>query len=151
MTQSNNEVARKIIKDNIYMTIATADENGTPWATPLFYAIDGSYSFYFISQLASLHSENILKDPSVSFAIFDSHQKEGSGNGVQGSGKVYLLNESEIPEAMKWYKTTFIEMKMESFIGDAPYRFFKLITEHFYIQDTEAKVDRRVEVFPSKP
>lgn len=120
-------------------------------ATPLFYAIDDIYNFYFISQLTSLHSDNILKNPTVSFAIFDSHQKEGSGNGVQGSGKVYILNESEIPEAMKWYRTTFIEMKLESFRGNAPYRFFKLICENFYIQDPEAKIDKRIEVDPRKP
>lgn len=41
-------------------------------------------------------------------------------------------------------------MKLESFRGDAPYRFFKLIAEHFYIQDPEAKVDKRIEVYPSE-
>lgn len=94
MKRTNNEIAKKIIEENIYMTIATSDENGIPWVAPLFYAVDDSYNFYFISQLSSLHSKHILKNPNVAFAIFDSHQKEGSGSGVQGSGKAYLLNGS---------------------------------------------------------
>lgn len=140
-----DKIAREIIKNNIYLSLATSD-GITPWVAPLFYAVDVIYNFYFISQLDSLHSKHILKNPTVAFAIFDSHQPEGSGNGVQGSGKAYLLDESKLPEAMKWYKTTFIEMKPESFTGDAPYRFFKLVPKHFYILDPEAKVDKRVEV-----
>lgn len=141
-----NKIAEEIIKSNIYLTLATTDGSGIPWAAPLFYAIDDNYDFYFISQLDSLHSKHILKNPTVAFAIFDSHQQEGTGNGVQGSGKAYLLDESKLPEAMKWYKTTFIEMKPESFTGDAPYRFFKLVPEHFYVLDQEVKVDKRVEI-----
>lgn len=115
------------------MTIATSDRKGNVWAAPLFYATDNTYNFYFISQLNTLHIKHIMKNPAVAFAIFDSHQKEGNGNGVQGSGKVQMLNENELEEAFRWYKTTFIEMEPESFKGSAPYRFFKLVPEHFYI------------------
>ncbi len=94
----------------------------------------------------SLHVGHILKNPSVAFAIFDSHQKEGTGNGIQGIGKAYLLRNDELSEALKWYHTTFVEMKPESFTGDAPYRLFKIVPEKFYVLDPEAKVDKRVEV-----
>lgn len=141
-----NKIARDIVKSNIYLTLATVGEKNTPWAAPLFYAVDDKYNFYFISQMDSLHTRHVLKDPKVAFAIFDSHQPEGTGNGVQGSGEAYLLKESEIPEAMKWYETTFVEMKLESFTGSASYRFFKLIPEHFYVLDPGAEVDKRVEV-----
>lgn len=138
------KIAKEIIKDNIYLTLGTADKN--PWVAPVFYKIDDKYNFYYISQLNSLHTRHILKNPIVAFAIFDSHQKEGTGNGVQGLGKAYLLKEAELVEAFKWYSTTFIEMKQKSFTGSAPYRFFKIIPEHFYILDTNAPTDKRVEV-----
>ena len=95
----------------------------------------------------SLHTKNLIKNPNVAFAIFDSHQKEGTGNGVQGSGKAYLLPENEIEQALKWYHTTFVELKPETFRAPNPYRFFKIIPEHFYVLDPDAKVDKRVEVF----
>ena len=139
------QTAKEIIKSNVYLTLGTS-ANDLPWVAPLFYAINEQYTFYFISQLDSLHIKHILKNSNVSFAIFDSHQKEGTGNGVQGSGKAYLLDETELPEAFKWYHTTYIEMKPESFKSPAPYRFFKIITEHFYVLDPEAPTDKRVEV-----
>ncbi len=148
MTNSDiNQIARTIIRENKYLTLATAD--GEPWAAPLFYCVDDQWNFYFISQIHSRHIQHILKNPNVAFAIFDSHQEEGKGNGVQGSGSVKQLEESELDEAFRWYRTSFVEMNKESFTGDAPYRFFKLIPKKLYVLDPEAKVDKRVEVFVS--
>ncbi|MDP1743318.1 MAG: pyridoxamine 5'-phosphate oxidase family protein [Candidatus Amesbacteria bacterium] len=139
------QVAKEIIKSNCYLTLGTAIDS-QPWVAPLFYAVDDKNIFYYISQLDSLHTKHILKNPNVSFAIFDSHQKEGTGNGVQGSGRAYLLEDSELLKAFKWYHTTYIEMKSKLFKAPAPYRFFKIIPEHFYILDSDAPTDKRVEV-----
>lgn len=139
------QFAKDIIKNNIYMTLSTTNGE-TPWAAPLFYAVTDNYIFYFISQMDSLHTRHILKNPEVAFAIFDSHQKEGTGNGVQASGKAYQLPDQELPEAFKWYHTTFVKMTPESFTGIAPYRFFKIVPEKFYMLDPHAKVDKRIEV-----
>lgn len=78
-------------------------------------------------------------------AIFDSHASEGQGVGVQISGKVRLMRDEELDEAFKYYHTTFIPMKKESFTGKAPYRFFRIIPDHIWVTDPEAKVDKRVE------
>ena len=145
MTQEKlNQLAKDIIKRNIYLTLATADKE--PWAAPVYYAVDDYYNFYFISQMHSRHTGHILKNHRVAFAIFDSHQKEGTGNGVQGEGKAYLLSGGELKEAFKWYKTTYVSMTKESFSGDAPYRFFKIIPEKFYVLDPDAPVDKRIAV-----
>ena len=146
MTQEElTKIAQDIIKNNIYLTLGTTDGN-IPWTAPLFYAVSDTYTFYYISQMDSLHTQHILKNPQVGFSIFDSHQKEGTGNGVQGSGKVYLLKDEELTEAFKWYHTIFVEMKPETFKAPAPYRFFKIIPEHFYVLDPTAPTDKRVEV-----
>ena len=138
------EIAKGIIKSNVYLTLGTADKD--PWVAPVFYAVDNKYNFYYISQMDSLHTKHILNNPTVAFAIFDSHQKEGAGNGVQGFGEAHLLKNEELSEAFKWYHTTFVDMKPESFTGSAPYRFFKIVPEKFYVLDPDAKVDKRVEV-----
>ncbi len=141
-----SKIAKETIKNNIYLTLATCG-GGNSWIAPLFYAVDDKYNFYFISQLDSLHTVHVLKNSRVAFAIFDSHQPEGTGNGVQGAGDVFLLKDEELDEAFKWYHTTFVEMKKESFTGSTPYRFFKLIPQNFYVLDPQAKTDKRVEVF----
>lgn len=147
MTQDElTRIARDIIKNNIYLTLGTAD-GLIPWTAPLFYAVSDDYTFYFISQMDSLHTQHVLKNPQIGFSIFDSHQKEGSGNGVQASGKAYLLKYEELTEAFKWYHTTFVEMTPETFKAPAPYRLFKIIPEHFYVLDPTAPTDKRIEVF----
>lgn len=141
-----NHLARDIIKNNIYLTLATTDGQ-SPWSAPLFYCIDDKYNFYFISQMDSLHTCHILKNPKVAFSIFDSHAPEGQGVGVQASGKAYLLkNKEEIKDALKHYSTIFIKCVPESFAGSNPYRLFKIIPDKIYVLDPEAKVDKRVEV-----
>lgn len=141
-----NKKAVKILKSNIYLTLATTDGE-LPWAAPLFYCIDGNSNFYFISQMDSVHIVQILKQPKVAFAIFDSHQPEGEGNGVQGTGTVFLLEGNEVVEGLKHYSTTFIDLKPESLASPSPYRLFKLQTNSFFVLDPEAKTDKRVEVF----
>src|SRR3989338_11328108 len=108
------QIAREIINNNVYLTLGTTDGK-IPWTAPLFYAVSDDYTFYFISQMDSLHTQHVLQNPQISFAIFDSHQKEGTGNGVQGSGKAFLLQEAELDEAFKWYHTTYVKMEKESF------------------------------------
>lgn len=145
MNQKLINTVKGIINTNIYLTLGTTG-GGIPWTAPIFYAVDNNFTFYFISQLDSMHIQHILKNPSVAFSIFDSHQKEGTGIGVQGSGRAHRLSDEELSEAFKWYKTTFIKMVPESFMSPAPYRFFKIIPDHFYTQDPDATVDRRIEV-----
>ena len=103
-----NKIAEKIIRNNIYLTLATTDKKGKPWASPVYYKTDDKFNFYFISQTNSVHIKNILKNTNVSFAIFDSRQPAGQGNGVQRLGKVYLLSDKKLKNALKWYKSSFI-------------------------------------------
>lgn len=139
------KMAQKIISSNIYLTLATCGKR--PWASPVYYCVDKNYNFYYISQLNSLHTKNIFSNRKVSFAIFDSHQKEGGGNGVQVEGIAKrIFQDKEIKKALRWYQTRFIDNKPESFKGKKPYRLFKIIPKHFYILNPEVKVDKRVEV-----
>jgi len=88
-----------------------------------------------------------MENPSVAFAIFDSHAPEGTGNGIQASGTVTLLEtKEEIIEALKHYHTTFIDCTPEDFIDDKPYRLFKLIPDEIYVLDPDAEVDKRIKV-----
>ena len=137
-------LAKDIIKNNIYLTLGTADVN--PWVAPLFYCVSENYNFYFISQLDSLHTKQMLKNPKVAFSIFDSHAKEGKGQGVQAMGNIHMITEDELETEINNYHTTFIEIKPEFLKGDAPYRLFKLTPSEIWVTDPEAKVDKRVKV-----
>jgi nitroimidazol reductase NimA-like FMN-containing flavoprotein (pyridoxamine 5'-phosphate oxidase superfamily) len=75
-------MARAIIDANRYMTLATADGEGRPWASPVFYATADYTEFYWISAPEAVHSRNLARRPQVSIVIFDSGVPEGTGQAV---------------------------------------------------------------------
>lgn len=139
------QLAKDIIKNNKYLTLGTSAKE-SPWVAPLYYCVDENYNFYFVSQLTSLHTKHVLENPKVAFAIFDSHAEEGKGTGVQGDGEVHVVKDEDLSNEIDKYHTTFIEIKPELLTGDSPYRLFKLVPDHFYVTDPEAKIDKRAEV-----
>ncbi len=65
-------IVRQVIDDNRYMTLATADANGDPWASPVYFAADDYRDFYWMSSPEVTHSRNIATRPQVSIVLFDT-------------------------------------------------------------------------------
>ena len=55
-----------------YCVLATADVEGTPWATPVFFAARGTRELFWASAAASRHSRNIAARPMIGITVFDS-------------------------------------------------------------------------------
>ena len=70
-------LALSIIDDNQFMTLATADAGGTPWASPVWYAHAHHEDFYWVSSPGAQHSRNLEVRPQVAIVIFDSHLTGG--------------------------------------------------------------------------
>jgi uncharacterized protein YhbP (UPF0306 family) len=75
-------IARAIIDSNLYLTLGTADENGRPWVSPVYYAPERYAEFYWVSSPEATHSRNIAARPEVAIVVFDSRTPIGSGQGV---------------------------------------------------------------------
>jgi len=75
-------IARAIIDTNRYMTLATADGDGRPWASPVFYAAANYTEFYWLSAPEATHSQNLAQRPQLSIVIFDSGVPAGTGQAV---------------------------------------------------------------------
>jgi pyridoxine/pyridoxamine 5'-phosphate oxidase len=74
--------ARRIIDANVYMTLATADADGRPWASPVWFAHDDHTRFVWVSRPARRHSQNIAEHPEVGIVIFDSTAPQGAAEAV---------------------------------------------------------------------
>jgi nitroimidazol reductase NimA-like FMN-containing flavoprotein (pyridoxamine 5'-phosphate oxidase superfamily) len=59
----------RILTDNRYLVIGTADEAGTPWAVPLFFAALDPDTVVWVSAADSRHSTNIEKRPEVALTV----------------------------------------------------------------------------------
>ncbi|WP_051426528.1 pyridoxamine 5'-phosphate oxidase family protein [Jiangella gansuensis] len=66
------DVARRIVDANAYLTLATVDPNGQPWATPVWFAHDDYRTFFWVSRPGTRHSQNIDTTAAVGIVIFDS-------------------------------------------------------------------------------
>jgi general stress protein 26 len=96
------EHAAKIVESNIYMTIATADQDGKPWASPVFFAYDEEYNLYWVSYKDSTHSKNIHSRKEVGIVIFNSTLPEGEGEGVYFDATAEALQSTaDISNAME--------------------------------------------------
>ena len=75
-------MARAIVDGNSYMTLGTADADGLPWASPVWYAPASYREFFWVSKPAARHSRNITVRPEVAIVIFDSTVPIGTGQAV---------------------------------------------------------------------
>lgn len=71
--------ARRVIDTNLYLVLGTADADGNPWTSPVFYAADGYRDLYWVSSPDVVHSVNLAVRPRVSIVIFDSTAPVGQG------------------------------------------------------------------------
>jgi hypothetical protein len=75
-------VAKRIIEANVYMTLATADGDGRPWASPVWFAHEGFTRFVWVSKPGARHSQNLGVRPQVGIVIFDSTVGQGAAEAV---------------------------------------------------------------------
>lgn len=127
------EMLNQILDSNHYMTLATVDADGNPWASPLTYVFDGEKYLYFISSNHSAHILNIAKNSRVSFAIFDSLQTVGNAFGVQGYGVVDRILPTDIPTLLKGELLSLVSIV----VLNRDYSFFRITLDEVYLPHVE--------------
>ncbi|MFE3851641.1 pyridoxamine 5'-phosphate oxidase family protein [Streptomyces griseorubiginosus] len=78
----SRENAREIVEASRYLVLATADAEGRPWSTPVYFAHAGCRDFFWVSSPEAVHSRNIAVRPEVGIVVFDSSAEIGTGQGV---------------------------------------------------------------------
>ena len=158
MNKDIYQMTKEIIEGNKFLSLATVDNDGNLWSTPLSYSYDENYNFYFTSELDSQHIINIMDNPSVSFTIFDSTRRVSDVDGLQIRGIVGEVEKENLEKVVKnYYQFVFKDPKERS-EWEAPYtyflennkpvyRFFQIMPTEIYKRDTEyLDGDRRVKI-----
>ena len=97
------DAARAIVDANSFMTLATADRDGRPWASPVWYAHDAYTDFVWVSKPGARHSRNLAARPEVGIVIFDSTVVPGEGEAVHVEAVARELDGAERDEALAVY------------------------------------------------
>lgn len=155
MINDLNKLAREIIEKNEYLALATTDENNNAWVSPICYAFDKDYNFYFASIPSSKHCVNFSRNNKVSFAIYDSTQNWGEGVGLQIEGTVEKVKLLKLPKVTAIYFgrkypyrkiTNIFAESFRKLIKNKIYSFYKIIPTKFWMNDPNAGRDERIEM-----
>jgi pyridoxine/pyridoxamine 5'-phosphate oxidase len=87
--------AREIVDANLYMTLASADGEGEPWASPVWFAHLEYREFIWISRPDARHSRNIAARPQVAIVVFDSTVPEGEATAVYAEARAEEVVKSD--------------------------------------------------------
>jgi len=142
------ELAKGIVDSNAYMTIATADSAGTPWATPVWFAHHAYADFLWVSRPETRHSRNLADRPAVAIAIFDSTVPVGSAQAVYVEAVAAEVTGPDVDAAIEAYSRRSAHhgagvWSAAEVTDGAPFRLFRARATEFFVLDEQ---ERRVPV-----
>ena len=94
-----SDEARKLLNENLIGAVATVNEDGSPWISPIHVFSDDE-AVYWFSMEDKQHSRNIERDPRVSLTLASADLTRGP-KGVYINGKVTKLDVEATTEAKK--------------------------------------------------
>lgn len=130
-TLNSVERARYVVEQGIHMVIATADESGKPWVSPVFYCFDDQYNLYWVSSKNADHSAYIRGRPEVAIVIFGPVPPDNRFDGVYFDARARELESpEEIAEAITVLASRpqpdkFTTRSIDQVTGDAEWRIYR--------------------------
>ena len=128
--------AMGIIRNILYINVASITPDGKPWNTPVYCAYDKNLNYYWFSWKGNQHSINIRNDSSVFVTIYDSTVPAGTGFGVYLEGKAYELRnpkEMLIGIAEIYCREKRKPRDVVEFLKKFPRRIYKFVPKKIYV------------------
>ena len=147
-----SDMARGIIESNRYMVLGTADEDGVPWVTPVWFAQSDHRRFIWVSSPERMHSPNVRARPEVSIVIFDSRVAVGSARAVYMSARAEELFGAELERDVAFFDTASQAQGLtrrwasEDVLAPAPYRLYRATVSQHWVLDPDSSPDNRAGV-----
>jgi hypothetical protein len=151
---SNDDVARAILDAGRYLVLATADAEGRPWATPVWFATEDYRVFFWVSSPRARHSENIAARPEIAMVVFDSTVPPGTGQGVYMAASAAQVGDpAAIGPGIEVFSRESVRQGGEPWAvdrvtGDARLRLYRAQASEHSILDPDVPADVRVPVNP---
>src|SRR5947208_66673 len=95
--------ARALMDANRYVTLGTADAEGTPWVSPVYFATGDYAEIYWMSDVDAQHSRNLAARPRLSMVIFDSTVQPYHGRALYLSGAAAPLEGRDLDRGIQSY------------------------------------------------
>jgi Pyridoxamine 5'-phosphate oxidase len=148
---TNDDIARAVLDGNSYVVLATAAGDGTPWASPVWFAHAGYRELFWVSAPDARHSRNILARPRIAMVVFDSTVAPNTGQAVYmtaTAGRVTDPAELERGMAVFSARSAEGEWGTDRVTAPARLRLYRATVDEHSILDPDADIDVRVTVGP---
>ena len=141
-------LARALVAENSYLTLATAGADGVPWASPVWFAARELDVFVWASKPGARHSRNIAENSRVSFVIFDSSRAPGDGSAHYVSADAALVDDATFEDALAVYNAGALERGLPAWDPaklrePAKHRLYRAVTLEAFVLDGH---DERIRV-----
>jgi nitroimidazol reductase NimA-like FMN-containing flavoprotein (pyridoxamine 5'-phosphate oxidase superfamily) len=151
---TNDDIARMILDTGTYVVLATADAEGEPWASPVWFAKEHYRQLLWVSHPGARHSQNIAVRPQIAMVVFDSTVAPGTGQAVYMTATAERVSDPGAVEhgigilSRVSVTQTGEEFGLDQVTGDARLRLYRASVREHSILDPESPFDVRVEVSP---
>ena len=151
MGTDNTAHARALLAVNRYVTLATADERGNPWVTPVWFAPDGLDRILWVSWPGSRHSQLIARRPEIALTVFDSKVVPGAAAALYATARAGLCPEDLLDDGLRVFNERSLAQGLPAFTPDrvsppARLRLYAADLAEAWVLDQDADVDQRAVV-----
>ena len=152
---TKDDIARTILDAGVYVVLATADADGVPWASPVWFAKENYRELYWVSYPGARHSQNIAVRPQIAMVVFDSTVAPGTGQGVYMTAIAEQLTDpTAIEHGIGVFSRESVrqgdeeEWLPDRVTGEARLRLYRATVQQYSILDPDVPFDVRVDVTP---
>ncbi|MEV0224820.1 pyridoxamine 5'-phosphate oxidase family protein [Streptomyces sp. NPDC050704] len=143
------EIARGIVEASLYMVLATADEAGRPWSSPVYFAHLECREFFWLSSPLAAHSRNITVRPQVSIVVFDSSAPIGTGQGVYMSAVAESVDGPGTERAIEVFSRRSVQhggavWTADDVRGDSGLTLYRAVPDEHWILAKDGRPDHRI-------
>jgi hypothetical protein len=147
-----SDMAKGIIESNRYMVLGTADAEGVPWVTPLWYAQSGHRQYVWVSSPDRRHSRNIAARPEVSIVVYDSTVAVGQARAVYMAALAEELTGADLEREVAFFDAAGQSQGLTrrwtsaDVAAPAPYRLYRATVSQHWVLDPDSSPDDRAAV-----
>ena len=147
----NHAHARTVLDDTCYAVLATADGDGAPWATPVWFAHDDLQSVYWLSWPGSRHSQLIEARADIALTVFDTSAVPNEGTAFYATARARQCLDEELANDLEVLNRRaraqgIAALTLERVTGDSRLRVYVAEITEAWVLDQDSAVDQRAPV-----
>ncbi|MDE9364794.1 pyridoxamine 5'-phosphate oxidase family protein [Luteipulveratus sp. YIM 133132] len=147
----NNAHARQILASTSYVVLATADADGSPWATPVWFAAEGLDRLFWVSWPGSRHSLLVEQRPQIALTVFDSTVVPNNGAAFYATARAQQCPDDQLDHGLEVLNRRSLAQNLGGFTRErltaaARLRLYVAEISDAWVLDQDAEVDQRAPV-----